>query len=187
MRSEKKHLVTSEVGDYDLTNASVSSTQMLAVRNNPETASLISGSGLVNDYTRSMSASGNAVGMGAAGGGSSSGWYNTIPHSTSTLSKRSNRSKRLQYQKDSYDKDYMKKRNLILELLAVELEFLITWYNPNCLPDLIVPGEPRKKSRLMICYKSYYVFNILLIFHGSSYIPSSNRLLNSLFRRGTDH
>ncbi|XP_017062942.1 phosphatidylinositol 4-kinase alpha isoform X1 [Drosophila eugracilis] len=143
MRSEKKHLVTSEVGDYDLTNASVSSTQMLAVRNNPETASLISGSGLVNDYTRSMSASGNAVGMGvgAASGGSSSGWYNTIPHSTSTLSKRSNRSKRLQYQKDSYDKDYMKKRNLILELLAVELEFLITWYNPNCLPDLIVPGE----------------------------------------------
>jgi len=187
MRSEKKHLVTSEVGDYDLTNASVSSTQMLAVRNNPETASLISGSGLVNDYTRSMSASGNAVGMGAAGGGSSSGWYNTIPHSTSTLSKRSNRSKRLQYQKDSYDKDYMKKRNLILELLAVELEFLITWYNPNCLPDLIVPGEPRTKSRLMICYKSYYVFNILLIFHGPSYIPSSNRLLNSLFRRGTDH
>ncbi|EDW65723.2 LOW QUALITY PROTEIN: uncharacterized protein Dvir_GJ18746 [Drosophila virilis] len=127
MRSEKKHLVTSEVGDYDITSASVSSTQMLAVRNNPETASLISGGA---DYARSMSATGNT-----------GGWYNTIPHSTSTLSKRSNRSKRLQYQKDSYDKDYMKKRNLILELLAVELEFLITWYNPNSLPDLIVPGE----------------------------------------------
>ncbi|KAH8303925.1 hypothetical protein KR044_012424, partial [Drosophila immigrans] len=129
MRSEKKHLVTSEVGDYDITSASVSSTQMLAVRNNPETASLISGGA---DYARSMSTTGNT------GGG---GWYNTIPHSTSTLSKRSNRSKRLQYQKDSYDKDYMKKRNLILELLAVELEFLITWYNPNSLTDLVVPGE----------------------------------------------
>lgn len=139
MRSEKKHLVTSEVGDYDITNASVSSTQMLAVSRNPETASLISGGA---DYARSMSATGNMGGggftsTGAAGGG----WYNTIPHSTSTLSKRSNRSKRLQYQKDSYDKDYMKKRNLILELLAVELEFLITWYNPNSMPDLIVPGK----------------------------------------------
>ncbi|ALC49915.1 PI4KIIIalpha [Drosophila busckii] len=129
MRSEKKHLVTSEVGDYDISSNTMSSTQMLAVRHNPETASLISGG---PEYTRSMSATGNA---------SSSGWYNTIPHSTSTLSKRSNRSKRLQYQKDSYDKDYMKKRNLILELLAVELEFLITWYNPNSLPDLIIPGE----------------------------------------------
>lgn len=127
MRSEKKHLVTSEVGDYDITSTSVSSTQMLAVRNNPETASLISGGA---DYGRSMSATGNT-----------GGWYNTIPHSTSTLSKRSNRSKRLQYQKDSYDKDYMKKRNLILELLAVELEFLITWYNPNSQTDLIVPGK----------------------------------------------
>ncbi|XP_068156850.1 phosphatidylinositol 4-kinase alpha [Drosophila tropicalis] len=132
MRSEKKHLVTSEVGDYDITNTSVSSTQMLGVKANPETASLISGGGVM-DYTRSMSATGTATGA--------SGWYNTIPHSTSTLSKRSNRSKRLQYQKDSYDKDYMKKRNLILELLAVELEFLITWYNPNSLPDLIIPGE----------------------------------------------
>ncbi|EDW30643.1 GL26893 [Drosophila persimilis] len=133
MRSEKKHLVTSEVGDYDMAgHASGSSNQMLGVKANPETASLISGGA---DYSmRSMSASGNVT-------GGSSGWYNTIPHSTSTLSKRSNRSKRLQYQKDSYDKDYMKKRNLILELLAVELEFLITWYNPNSLPDLIVPGE----------------------------------------------
>lgn len=127
MRSEKKHLVTSEVGDYDIGAASTASTQMLSVRQNPETASLISASGEVG---RSMSA-----------GGNTGGWYNTIPHSTSTLSKRSNRSKRLPYPKDAYDKDYMKKRNLILELLAVELEFLLTWYNPNSLPDLAIPGE----------------------------------------------
>ncbi|XP_037935498.1 phosphatidylinositol 4-kinase alpha isoform X1 [Teleopsis dalmanni] len=124
MRSEKKHLVTSEVGDYDI--ATANSTQMLSVKQNPETASLISG----GEVGRSMSAT-----------GTTGGWYNTIPHSTSTLSKRSNRSKRLPYQKDSYDKDYMKKRNLILELLAVELEFLITWYNPNSFPDLAIPGE----------------------------------------------
>ncbi|XP_067636083.1 phosphatidylinositol 4-kinase alpha isoform X2 [Eurosta solidaginis] len=124
MRSEKKHLVTSEMGEYDIT--AVNSMQMLSVRQqNAETASLIS----AGDVARSMSTGGTG------------GWYNTIPHSTSTLSKRSNRSKRLPYQKDSYDKDYMKKRNLILELLAVELEFLITWYNPNSLPDLAIPGE----------------------------------------------
>lgn len=123
MRSEKKHLVTSEVGEYDIT--AVASMQMLSVKPNVETASLIS----AGDVARSMSTGGTG------------GWYNTIPHSTSTLSKRSNRSKRLPYQKDSYDKDYMKKRNLILELLAVELEFLITWYNPNSLPDLAIPGK----------------------------------------------
>lgn len=123
MRSEKKHLVTSEVGDYDIPASTPS--QMLTVNKNPETASLIS----AGEMGRSSSIAGTG------------GWYNTIPHSTSTLSKRSNRSKRLPYHKDSYDKDYMKKRNLILELLAVELEFLITWYNPNSLPDLAIPGE----------------------------------------------
>ncbi|XP_055848789.1 phosphatidylinositol 4-kinase alpha isoform X1 [Episyrphus balteatus] len=125
MRSEKKHLITTEVGDNDVASiiGTTSSNQMLSVKQNPETASLISGS----DVARSMSGTG--------------GWYNTIPHSTSTLSKRSTRSKRLPYQKDAYDKDYMKKRNLILELLAVELEFMIIWYNPNCLPDLAIPGE----------------------------------------------
>lgn len=123
MRSEKKHLVTSEVGDYDIPVSTPN--QMLSVNKNPETASLIS----TGEAGRSSSIGGNV------------GWYNTIPHSTSTLSKRSNRSKRLPYAKDSYDKDYMKKRNLILELLAVEIEFLITWYNPNSLPDLAIPGE----------------------------------------------
>ena len=125
MRSEKKHLITSEVGDYDIPSATPN--HMLTVNKNPETASLIS--------TGEMGRSSSIAGAGGAG------WYNTIPHSTSTLSKRSNRSKRLPYQKDSYDKDYMKKRNLILELLAVEIEFLITWYNPNNLPDLFIPGE----------------------------------------------
>ncbi|XP_055374781.1 phosphatidylinositol 4-kinase alpha [Condylostylus longicornis] len=122
MRSEKKHLVASEVGEY--TNDVNPTSQMLSVKQNPETASIIS----TGELTRSTSS--------YAGG-----WYNTIPHSTSTLSKRSNRSKRLPFQKDAYDKDYMKKRNLILELLAVEIEFLITWYNPNGSQDLLITGE----------------------------------------------
>lgn len=141
MRSEKKHLMASEVGDYDM---NLSTPHNLSV--NKMTLDTVSMAG--SDVARSAS-----TGTG--------GWYNTIPHSTSTLSKRSTRSKRSPYLKDSYDKDYMKKRNLILELLvkefrcffdtlrstkrnylqAVEIEFLITWYNPNSSPDLLTPGE----------------------------------------------
>lgn len=97
MRSEKKHLIASEVGDYDLHQTS---NTLSVTKTSLDTAS-IAGS----DVSRSMS----------TGAG---GWYNTIPHSTSTLSKRSTRSKRSPFPKDAYDKDYMKKRNLILELLV---------------------------------------------------------------------
>lgn len=120
MRSEKKHLIASEVGDYDLNPTS----NTLSVAK----LSLDTISNAGSDVARSSS-----TGTG--------GWYNTIPHSTSTLSKRSNRSKRSPFEKDTYDKDYMKKRNLILELLAAEIEFLITWYNPNSSPHLSIPGE----------------------------------------------
>lgn len=98
MRSEKKHLMASEVGDYDLNPT----TNTLSVAKASLDAVSLAGS----DVARSSS-----TGTG--------GWYNTIPHSTSTLSKRSNRSKRSPFPgKDSYDKDYLKKRNLILELLV---------------------------------------------------------------------
>lgn len=97
MRSEKKHLIASEVGDYDINP----STYTLSVTK----LSLDTVSNAGSDIARSTS-----TGTG--------GWYNTIPHSTSTLSKRSTRSKRSPYVKDAYDKDYMKKRNLILELLV---------------------------------------------------------------------
>lgn len=122
MRSEKKHLIASEVGDYDI-NPSIHTHTLSVTKASLDTVSLAG-----SDVARS----------GSTGTG---GWYNTIPHSTSTLSKRSVRSKRSPFPKDAYDKDYMKKRNLILELLAVEIEFLITWYNPMSLPDHSVPGE----------------------------------------------
>lgn len=105
MRSEKKHLIASEVGDYDL---NPSSTNTLSVAK----LSLDTVSNAGSDVARSTS-----TGTG--------GWYNTIPHSTSTLSKRSTRSKRSPFPKDAYDKDYMKKRNLILELLVSLLSTLI--------------------------------------------------------------
>ena len=40
-----------------------------------------------------------------------------------------------------YVKDYIKKRNLILSLLANEIECLGSWHNPLSLPDLNIPGE----------------------------------------------
>lgn len=148
MRSEKKHLITTEVGDYDINpNSHTLSVTKLSL-------DTLSNAG--SDVARSTST------------GTGGGWYNTIPHSTSTLSKRSIRSKRSPFQKAAYDKDYMKKRNLILELLvrtqffsnffsiflffsnllqfnfgvqAAEIEFLITWYNPNSSPHLTIPGE----------------------------------------------
>jgi len=53
-------------------------------------------------------------------------WMNTMPMSTSsnTLGKRSNRSKRI-INVNVLTKDYIKKRNLILELLAVEIQMLL--------------------------------------------------------------
>ncbi|XP_053985852.1 phosphatidylinositol 4-kinase alpha isoform X1 [Hylaeus volcanicus] len=72
----------------------------------------------------------------------SSVWINTVPMSTSsnTLSKRSNRSKRVM-NANVFVKDYIKKRNLILELLAVEIEMLLVWRNPGGRQELALAGE----------------------------------------------
>lgn len=119
MRSEKKHLTTTEINEYE--------TNHNATLGSKSTSEMLSISG--GEIARS-------------GSTSLSGWYNTLPHSTSTLSKKSlNRSKRLVFAKDAYDKDYMKKRNLILELLAAELEFLIIWYNPLSSLERQIAGE----------------------------------------------
>uniref|UniRef100_T1J2J9 Thymidine kinase, cytosolic n=1 Tax=Strigamia maritima TaxID=126957 RepID=T1J2J9_STRMM len=77
-------------------------------------------------------------------GRNSSGWMNTIPFSSSmsSVSRRSSRSPRKSSTDiDNFVKDYMKKRNLILGLLAVEIEFLVTWHNPLTQPELHIPGE----------------------------------------------
>ena len=55
------------------------------------------------------------------GGGPGAGWANTVPlNNTTTLSKRTTRSKR-SANPDVFVKDYIKKRNLSLSLLAVEV------------------------------------------------------------------
>lgn len=42
---------------------------------------------------------------------------------------------------ESYSKEYSKRRNLILSLLATEIEFLLAWHNPMSCPELHIPGE----------------------------------------------
>ncbi|KAH9426521.1 Phosphatidylinositol 4-kinase alpha [Dermatophagoides pteronyssinus] len=100
----------------------------------------------------------------SGGIGAGGGWINTVPLSSnvSTLSKRSSAFKQgggtagagggtggSQYKNkdqnngylDCFLKDYIRKRNLVLSLLAIEIEFLISWYNPLNLTDLSIPGE----------------------------------------------
>lgn len=69
------------------------------------------------------------------------GW---IPGNVSTLSKRSSVSRSLYMTKsklgsnsaDNLIKEYMKRRNLIISLVSMEIELMVTWYNPLNLPDL---------------------------------------------------
>ncbi|KAH7968284.1 hypothetical protein HPB52_007323 [Rhipicephalus sanguineus] len=74
------------------------------------------------------------------------GWINTVPLSSnmSTISRRSSAG-RGSAMKDAstevFVRDYLKKRNLILGLLAVEIEFLITWYNPLSTWERSITGE----------------------------------------------
>uniref|UniRef100_A0A6G1SC07 1-phosphatidylinositol 4-kinase n=1 Tax=Aceria tosichella TaxID=561515 RepID=A0A6G1SC07_9ACAR len=42
---------------------------------------------------------------------------------------------------ESYARECSKKRNLILTLLASEIEFLLPWYNPLACPTMTIPGE----------------------------------------------
>lgn len=140
MRSEKKYLVASEMDGSDGVSLGGGTGSVVNGSGPGVTAGGFSGQTLnVKPTSDSISIAGSEVARSMSTG--TGGWYNTIPHSTSTLSKRSVRSKRSPFNKDSYDKEYMKKRNLILELLAVEIEYLITWYNPNFSIDMVIPGE----------------------------------------------
>lgn len=81
-----------------------------------------------------------------------SGWMNTLGSSNFSTSSQVNYTSvkpNSQWQgvrKDAinvetYIKDFYKRRNLILGLLATEIEFLLAWYNPTSCPELHLHGE----------------------------------------------
>ncbi|XP_025837646.1 phosphatidylinositol 4-kinase alpha [Agrilus planipennis] len=114
MFTDKKYLKASDVGDLDL---------------NPSTP-------IPNMQTSEMSRPGEYNRPQTAG------WINTVPLSSSsaTLSKKSTKSRRVPVA-DNFVKCYIKKRNLILELLAVEIELLVVWHNPSSKIEFQIPGE----------------------------------------------
>ncbi|KAF5285106.1 hypothetical protein FQA39_LY16795 [Lamprigera yunnana] len=114
MHTDKKYLRASDVGDLDISSAAPLTTLL----STPEMSR-------PNEFNRPTT-----------------GWINTVPlsSSTATLSKRSAKSKIIPMA-DNFVKCYIKKRNLILELLAVEIEFLVVWHNPSSRPELQVTGE----------------------------------------------
>ncbi|GAB6030041.1 hypothetical protein CHUAL_005725 [Chamberlinius hualienensis] len=116
LHSDKKYLRSTMVGDMNDYSSSMMNT-------------------LPNE-TRSASAEyGARIGT---------GWINTVPLSSnmSTISKRSGHSGRKSNRNaDTFVKDYLKKRNLILALLAREIDTLVTWYNPLSNAELHIPGE----------------------------------------------
>lgn len=77
------------------------------------------------------------------------GWINTVPLSSnlSTTSKRSSGHRSTVNNKKNNSlsphlfKDFSKKRTLILGLVAVEIEFLLTWYNPLSLTECQFANE----------------------------------------------
>ncbi|CAH0382113.1 unnamed protein product [Bemisia tabaci] len=85
-----------------------------------------------------------ASSVGGGGSGSNQGWINTVPFSSSssTLGKKSGiRGKIRSRNNELFVKDYIKKRNLILDLVAVQIEFLLTWLNPLCRSEISIQGE----------------------------------------------
>lgn len=74
----------------------------------------------------------------------SQSWMNTLSSGSNVSNRKTAPPSTLRRQPknaDSFVGDYMKKRNLILSLLASELERLVTWYNPLSLSELAIPGE----------------------------------------------
>lgn len=70
----------------------------------------------------------------------SDGWMNTVYAKKDHQRIRINKQRNEVFERNSL-KEMMKKRNLILELLAQEIDVLMTWHNPLNAPELAISGE----------------------------------------------
>lgn len=142
MHSDKKYLKQSLVGtDSGEDTASLTSSYQL-------TGSIGAGSTGANLQAPSFDVRSTSSSELSRSGYAGAGWVNTVPltnATTSSLSRRINRIKR-SANPDNFVKEYIKKRNLILTLLAVEIEFVSTWINPLSLPEFTLPGEESLNS-----------------------------------------
>ncbi|KAK3587139.1 hypothetical protein CHS0354_006780 [Potamilus streckersoni] len=70
-------------------------------------------------------------------------WLITVNSGTATYSKRSTATRKGHNPNDAQIKEYLRKRNLILTLVASTVELFITWHNPLALEELRIPDEDK--------------------------------------------